>query len=78
MDKRRKRRNEVEREEGRQTDKLRWGRRLEGIMDRQWHLAQGSASTGAWYLILFRYRDTGMLPRSYKKTDRFSPTLRPR
>lgn len=67
MDTRRKKRREVEREDGRQTDKLRgWGRRLEGIMDRQWPLAQGSASSGAWYLIFFGYQGTGVLPSSYK------------
>lgn len=67
MDKRRKRRKEVGREQGRQEDQLGvWGRRLEGIMDRQWPLAQGSAGTGAWYLILFGYQETGVLPSSYK------------
>lgn len=67
MDKRRQKREEVEREEGRQEDKLGgWSRRLESIMDGQWPLAQGSASSGAWYLILFGYQDTGMLPSSYQ------------
>lgn len=35
-------------------------------MDGQWPLAQGSASAGAWYLILFGYKNTEALPSSYK------------
>lgn len=35
-------------------------------MDGQWSLAQGSASAGAWYLILFGYKNTEALPSSYK------------
>lgn len=67
MDKRRKKRKEVRREEGREADRLEgWSRRLEGIMDGQWPLAQGSASAGAWYLILFGYKNTEALPSSYK------------
>lgn len=66
MDKRRLKREEVEGEEGRQEDKLGGWRRLGGIMDGQWPLAQGSASSGAWYLIFFGYQDTGVLPSSYK------------